>query len=102
MARVLVPLPDRDFDVTEVAVPWKLLTEAKHEVAFATETGAAAAADPLLLTGVLFGQLGAKSVPKAFYRELERAAAFERPLRGARLTRRPSMRSSFLAGMRQG
>ena len=23
--RVLVPLPDRDFDVTEVAVPWKLL-----------------------------------------------------------------------------
>jgi len=24
--RVLVPLPDRDFDTTEVAVPWKLLT----------------------------------------------------------------------------
>lgn len=24
---VLLPLPDRDFDVTEVAVPWKLLTE---------------------------------------------------------------------------
>ena len=80
MARVLIPLPDRDFDVTEVAVPWKLLTEAKHEVVFATETGAAAAANPLLLTGVLFGQLGAKSVPKAFYRELEGAAAFERPI----------------------
>ena len=31
MARVLVPLPDRDFDVTEVAVPWKLLTEAGHD-----------------------------------------------------------------------
>ena len=25
MARVLVPLPDHDFDVTEVAVPWKAL-----------------------------------------------------------------------------
>lgn len=39
MASVLMPLPDRDFDVTEVAVPWKLLTEAGHSVVFATETG---------------------------------------------------------------
>jgi putative intracellular protease/amidase len=37
--RVLDPLPDRDFDVTEVAVPWRLLTDAGHEVVFATETG---------------------------------------------------------------
>jgi hypothetical protein len=26
MARVLVPSPDADFDVTEVAVPWHVLT----------------------------------------------------------------------------
>ena len=37
--RVLVPLPDADFDTTEVAVPWRLLTEAGHEVVFATERG---------------------------------------------------------------
>ncbi|HEY6460443.1 MAG TPA: type 1 glutamine amidotransferase domain-containing protein [Polyangiaceae bacterium] len=80
MARVLVPLPDRDFDVTEVSVPWKLLTEAGHDVVFATERGAKAAADPRLLDGVLFGQLGAEAEPKAFYRELEVAPAFERPL----------------------
>lgn len=79
MARVLMPLPDRDFDVTEVAVPWKLLTEAGHEVVFATEGGARPAADPLLLTGVLFGQLGAEPVPKAYYRELEGAPAFQAP-----------------------
>ena len=30
--RVLLPLPDRDFDVTEVAVPWAVLREAGHEV----------------------------------------------------------------------
>ena len=30
--RVLVPLPDRDFDTTEVAVPWRLLTERGHEL----------------------------------------------------------------------
>jgi putative intracellular protease/amidase len=38
MSRVLVVLPDRDFDVTEVAVPWRLLFDAGHDVVFATET----------------------------------------------------------------
>jgi putative intracellular protease/amidase len=79
MATVLLPLPDRDFDVTEVAVPWKLLVEAGHDVVFATETGSTPACDPLLLTGVIFGKLGARSEPIAFYRELERAPAFVSP-----------------------
>src|SRR5438128_1927324 len=34
--RVLMPLPDRDFDTTEVAVPWKLLRDRGHDVVFAT------------------------------------------------------------------
>lgn len=76
--RVLVPLPDHDFDVTEVAVPWKLLTEAGHEVVFATErAGVVPEADPLLLDGVLFGQMGAEAEPKAFYREMATSAAFQ-------------------------
>ena len=80
MKRVLIPLPDRDFDVTEVAVPWKLFTRAGHQVVFSTESGGAApAADPLLLTGVLFGKLGADPEPKAFYAELTRDAAFRAP-----------------------
>ncbi len=33
--RVLLPLPDRDFDVTEVAVPWAILRDAGHQVVFA-------------------------------------------------------------------
>jgi putative intracellular protease/amidase len=81
MATVLFPLPDRDFDVTEVAVPWKLLREAGHDVVFATEAGATPACDPLLLTGVVFGKLGAREEPIAFYRELERAPAFASPRR---------------------
>ncbi|HET7499517.1 MAG TPA: type 1 glutamine amidotransferase domain-containing protein [Kofleriaceae bacterium] len=79
MASVLFPLPDRDFDVTEVAVPWKLLTEAGHQVVFATEAGATPACDPLLLTGVVFGKLGARPEPIGFYRELEATAAFASP-----------------------
>ena len=81
MAAVLFPLPDRDFDVTEVAVPWKLLVEAGHEVVFATEAGATPACDPLLITGVVFGKLGARAEPIAFYRELEQAASFAAPRR---------------------
>jgi putative intracellular protease/amidase len=81
MATVLFPLPDRDFDVTEVAVPWKLLVEAGHEPVFATEAGATPACDPLLITGVVFGLLGARPEPLAFYRELEQAATFRAPRR---------------------
>jgi putative intracellular protease/amidase len=81
LSNVLVPLPDRDFDVTEVAVPWRLLTRAGHRVTFATERGdRAPEADPLLLRGVLFGKLGADEEPKAFYRELEQAPEFRAPM----------------------
>jgi putative intracellular protease/amidase len=75
MARVLVPLPDRDFDTTEVAVPWLLLREAGHDMVFATEAGATPACDPLLLTGVVFGKLGARQDAIDAYREMEPSLA---------------------------
>ena len=79
--KVLIPLPDTDFDTTEVAVPWRLLTEAGHQVAFTTESGGATpACDPKLLTGVIFGQLGADPEPIEFYRAMEQDAAFRSPL----------------------
>src|SRR3977135_397126 len=81
MKRVLITLPDRDFDVTEVAAPSNLVTRAAQRRVFATEEGGSApAADPLLLTGVLFGKLGADPEPKAFYQEMTRAPEFQRPL----------------------
>lgn len=80
-----MPLPDRDFDVTEVAVPWRLLVDAGHQVVFATERGTAPAADPRLISGVLFGQLGAEPEPVAFYRDLVADPAFLAPLRWANL-----------------
>ena len=88
MARVWVPLPDRDFDVTEVAVPWRLLREAGHEVVFATEHGAlgpSPAADPLLLTGVVFGALGAADEPKRWYAEMIASPEYQAPVAWASL-----------------
>jgi putative intracellular protease/amidase len=82
---ILMPLPDRDFDVTEVAVPWKLLTEAGYPVVFATEAGATPAADPRLLTGVVFGKLGARPDAIGLYRELETTPAFQAPRRWTEL-----------------
>src|ERR1700748_3876859 len=56
--RVVMPLPDTDFDTTEVAVPWRLLRDAGHEIVFATEGGSGPpACDPRLLTGVIFDAL---------------------------------------------
>jgi putative intracellular protease/amidase len=48
---VLIPIPDRDFDPTEVAVSWQVLTRDGHSVVFATESGAPATADDVMLTG---------------------------------------------------
>lgn len=86
MAKIWIPLPDTDFDVTEVAVPWKVLTRAGHEVVFVTEKGSVVpAADPLLLTGVLFGRLGAEPEPKAWYEEMISSPAFRAPVSWAGL-----------------
>ena len=51
MATVLLPLPARDFDPTEVAVSWRSLVVGGHTVVFATPEGEAAVADELMVTG---------------------------------------------------
>src|SRR5689334_10854893 len=51
MGTVLLPIPDRDFDPTEVAVSWLVLTRDGHRVIFATQSGAPACADDIMLTG---------------------------------------------------
>jgi putative intracellular protease/amidase len=50
-ARVLVPIPARDFDPSEAAVSWRILVNAGHAVGFATPDGGSALADEMMLTG---------------------------------------------------
>lgn len=51
MATVLIPIPDMDFDPTEVAVSWQVLTGDGHTVVFSTDSGRPGAADDIMVTG---------------------------------------------------
>ncbi len=51
MVTVLMPLPSCDFDPTEVAVSWQVLSAAGHDVVFATPSGQPGRADDLMVTG---------------------------------------------------
>ena len=51
MASILIPIPARDFDPTEVAVSWSVLRRLGHAVVFATPDAQPGQADPVMLTG---------------------------------------------------
>jgi putative intracellular protease/amidase len=51
MARVVIPLPSRDFDPSEAAISWQVLSNAGHTIIFATPDGKLAVADDMMLTG---------------------------------------------------
>lgn len=51
MAKVVVPIPDKDSDPSEVAVCWKVLVSRGHHVEFATESGATALCDQVMVSG---------------------------------------------------
>lgn len=51
MAHILIPLPSRDADPSEVAVSWQILHERGHRISFATPDGRPAECDALMLHG---------------------------------------------------
>lgn len=79
--RLLMPIPEHDFDTTEVSIPWDRFKREGYEVSFSTPSGRRGFTDPLLLKGVVFGKLGAS--PKAIetYHRLEQDKDFLNPLR---------------------
>ncbi len=85
MAKVLMPLPSTDFDPTETAVPWRMLTDCGHQVLFATPDGAAGQADTRMLTGQGLGVwaalLRADSNAHSAYTAMTHSMQFQVPLR---------------------
>jgi putative intracellular protease/amidase len=51
VARVLIPIPSKDFDPTEAAVSWSVLKRLGHSVTFATPDSRPGRADDMMLTG---------------------------------------------------
>jgi putative intracellular protease/amidase len=96
VATVLIPLPEVDFDPSEAAVSWRVLTQLGHSVVFATPDGVAARGDELMLTGrgldpwgfvpglrrlVAVGRpLRADAVARQSYAEMERSPEFRQPI----------------------
>ena len=96
MATVLIPVPDIDFDPTEVAVSWQVLTRQGHDVVFSTESGRPGAADDIMVSGrgldlwsripgvgglVLVGRfLRANADARAAYAQMLESAEFQHPI----------------------
>ena len=84
MATVLVPLPRIDFDPTEAGVPWRVLSEAGHDVVFATPDGLPAQAGPRMLHGTGLGLLGpalrAQGNAVADHDRMVQSAAYRAPI----------------------
>lgn len=82
--KILIATSHTDFDPTEVAVPWKALRDAGHEVVFATENGMAGSADQRMLDGNMLGILKpfliAQAPAQVTYREMLMDANFQSPL----------------------
>jgi putative intracellular protease/amidase len=78
--RVVMPLPDRDFDTTEAAVSWKTFVDNGCEVTFATELGRVAACDQRLLRSGWFNPLPAEAQAVAAYEEMIETDAFRSPI----------------------
>jgi putative intracellular protease/amidase len=51
MAKVLIPLPRKDFDPSEAAVSWSVLKQLGYSVNFATPDGRPGEADDIMLSG---------------------------------------------------
>jgi putative intracellular protease/amidase len=51
MSHIVFPLPAKDFDPSEVAISWSVLTASGHKITFSTPDGQPAQADPVMLSG---------------------------------------------------
>ena len=83
--KVLIPLPSYGCDPSEVAIPWKLLTEHKYHITFITPDGKTAIADEIMLTGKKLGLLKpllqAREDAVKAYKEMQKTQSFSQPLK---------------------
>lgn len=95
--KILIPIPNNDFDPSEVAVPWQIIRAAGHIVEFATPDGKRGYPDPIMMTGIGLDAWGwipllknirfiglflrADGNARVAYRQMEQDAQFLNPKR---------------------
>ncbi|MCK5004773.1 MAG: DJ-1/PfpI family protein [Candidatus Aminicenantes bacterium] len=83
--KILIPIPSYGFDPTEVAIPWKLISDRGFEVVFVTPDGKKASADIIMLKGEKLGIwrsiLRAREDALNAYLELGKVRSFCDPLK---------------------
>ena len=88
MAKILIILPEADYDPSEVALPWLVWTEAGHKITFATERGQPAFADPVTLSGqglpVIAASLKMRAEAEAAYARMIQSPEFLKPVTWAK------------------
>lgn len=88
MAKILIILPQADYDPSEVALPWQVWTEAGHRITFASPDGNPAYADPITLTGeglpLLAATLKVRMEAEAAYARMIASAEFVEPITWAK------------------
>ena len=84
MARILMLVSDIEFDPTESCIPWLVLTDAGHDVWFASGSGRAARCDQITLTGEGLPKhlqfLAAKPENRKTYARMAAHERFQNPL----------------------
>ncbi len=85
LKRVLIPIPSYGFDPTEVAIPWKILSEKNFKIVFLTPQGKKATTDTIMLKGNKLGiwksVLQARQDAVDAYNEMEESESFCNPLK---------------------
>ncbi len=89
---ILIPIPRKHFDPSEVAVPWKILKSAGLQVVFATPDGHKATCDQVMLTGKKLGLLApllmADRNARLAYSQMELSQEFLVPLKWSDIAER--------------
>ncbi len=83
--QILIPIPSYGFDPTEVAIPWKILSNNGFNITFATPKGEKAEGDRIMITGESLGVFSnllkaRKDAVDAYYL-LEKSSAFNHPIK---------------------
>lgn len=89
MRRIVIPIPQSDFDPTEAGVTWKMLVQNGVEVTFATPNAQVSAGDPRMIKGDGLGPwswlLRADANGRQAYREMTESEEFRKPIAWERI-----------------